>query len=235
MGSSRLPGKVLADVEGRPAIERLFSRLRRCKRLDDVVLATTTSPADDAIVAWAERAGVPVFRGSEPDVLQRVVQAHQKMASDIIVEITGDCPLIDPAITDEAIELFLAGGHDVVTNAVRPSYPMGTDVQVFRRSDLEWVERTIEDPAVREHVSLYFYEHPERYRVLYMEAPTALRDPALRLQLDHPEDLRFLRGVYARLLPRHGEVFGLPEILELLRTEPELREINAHCEEKAVR
>jgi len=235
MGSSRLPGKVLADVEGVPALTRLIRRLRRARLLDDAVLATTTSPADDVLVEWARAERVTVFRGSEDDVLGRVVGAQRAARSDIVVEVTGDCTLIDPELIDLGIETFYANDCDVVANVRVPSFPQGADVQVFRLEALAHVATTIDDPVVREHVSLYFYEHPELYRIIHMLAPRQLREPELRLQLDYAEDLEFIRQVYRRLGPAHGDAFGVAEILELLAAEPALRAINAQCVEKSVR
>ncbi|MCA0207452.1 MAG: glycosyltransferase family protein [Proteobacteria bacterium] len=235
MGSSRLPGKVLMDVGGKPALARLVERLRQCRRIDDIVLATSTGAGDDVLEQWGHSYGLAVHRGSEADVLQRVVDSHLAMQSDIIVEITGDCPLIDPEVVDLAVETFLANDCDVVSNAHVPSYPQGTDVQVFRAKDLQKVAETIDDPAVREHVSLYFYENPSLYRVVYMVAPRSLQAPDVRMQLDYPEDLEFIRRVYARLEPDHGGVFTTGEIMDLLVREPELAKINAHCIEKTAR
>jgi spore coat polysaccharide biosynthesis protein SpsF len=235
MGSSRLPGKVLMDINGRPALSRLVERLRACDSLDDIVVATSTDPRDEAIVAWAERAGVAVHRGSEDDVLQRVVDAQRRMNSDVVVEVTGDCPLLCPEIIDMGVATFFANDVDVVTNARRPSYPMGADVQVFRTADLAWVAENVSDPAVREHVSLYFYEQPEKYRIIHLMAPPRWHAPRYRLQLDYEQDLAFIRAVYARLEPVHGGVFGLEEIMALLRREPQLVRLNIDCEEKAAR
>jgi spore coat polysaccharide biosynthesis protein SpsF len=235
MGSSRLPGKVLADIGGTPALTRLVHRLRRCRTLHDVILATTTSARDDVLVEWARANSVQVFRGSEDDVLARVVGAQRAARSDIVVEVTGDCPLLDPDVIDLGVETFFANDCHVVTNARVPSYPQGADVQVFRLRDLAEVAQSVDDPAVREHVSLYFYEHPERYRIIHLLAPRGWRDPQRRLQLDYPEDLEFIRAVYARLEPRHGEGFGVEHILSLLEAEPALRELNAHCVETPVR
>ena len=235
MGSSRLPGKVLVDVGGVPALGRLVRRLRRAKTLDGIVLATSTAPQDDALEEWATAEGVALFRGSEEDVLHRVVHAQRSQSSDVVVEITGDCTLLDPELVDMGVETFVENDADVVCNVRKPSYPMGADIQVFRLAALEEVERTVVDPAVREHVSLYFYEHPERYRTMHLFAPPRWRDPTMRLQLDYEDDLRFIREVYARLEPTHGDAFGLEEIMALCRTHPELPEINRHCEEKAPR
>jgi spore coat polysaccharide biosynthesis protein SpsF len=235
MGSSRLPGKVLADIRGVPALSRLVRRLRGAQKLDGVVLATSTAPADDVLESWAADENVPVFRGSEDDVLRRVVDAQKSQGADIVVEVTGDCPLLDPQLIDMGIETFLENECDVVCNVRRPSFPMGADVQVFRLDALDQVERTISDPAVREHVSLHFYEHPELYRIIHLFAPQRWRDPTMRLQLDYEEDLRFIREVYTRLEPSFGDGFGLEEICALCRAHPELPEINRHCEEKAPR
>lgn len=235
MGSSRLPGKVLADVQGLPALTRLIRRLRACHRLDDVVLATSTNAADDALEAWARRESVAVSRGSEADVLARVVEAHAQMNSDLVVEITGDCPLLDPEIIDLGVETFLANDCDVVSNVRVPSFPQGADVQVFRRRDIAEVAATVDDPAVREHVSLHFYEHPELFRIIHLLAPRSMYAPDLRLQLDYPEDLQFIREVYARLEPVSGDLFGVDAILRLLRREPALGRINAGCVEKSAR
>ena len=235
MGSSRLPGKVLTDIGGVPALTRLIRRLRQCRALDDVVLATTTSPKDDEVVYWAQTNNVPVFRGSEDDVLARVVGAHQMMGSDIVVEVTGDCPLLDATVIDLGVETYFANDCDVVTNARVPSYPQGADVQVFQLKALSDVADSVSDPAVREHVSLYFYENPEQYKIIHLIAPQMWKAENLRLQLDYPEDLEFIRTVYSRLEPQYSDSFGIHEILSLLKHDPALREINAHCVEKAVR
>lgn len=235
MGSSRLPGKVLTDIAGAPALSRMVRRLRRCESLDGIILATSVNAADDVLAAWAEMEGIPVHRGSEEDVLARVVGAHQQASSDIIVEICGDCPLIDAEVIDIAVATFLQNDADVVSNTARPGFPQGADAQVFRRVALEHVAERISDPAVREHVSLYFYENPAQYRIIHLAPPPRWRSPDLRLQLDYPEDLAFIRALYGRLEPEYGDAFGLDEILALLIREPDLAKINAHCVEKKVR
>lgn len=235
MGSNRLPGKVLKDIVGVPALSRLLRRLRLCETLDDIVLATSTAAGDDVLEQWARNEGVACFRGSEDDVLERVVLAQRSMNSSIVVEVTGDCTLLDPGLIDMAVATFHANECDVVTNVRVPGYPLGADVQAFPLALLAEVERTIDDPAVREHVSLYFYENPDRYRILQLMPPPRWCWPELRLQLDYEEDLAFIRAVYMRLEPGHGDGFGLEEIMQLVRREPSLPAINLHLEEKAVR
>ncbi len=236
MGSSRLPGKVLKDINGQPALWRLVDRLRQCRSVDDVVVATSVAPADDVLAGWCDDRGVRCYRGSEDDVLNRVVEAHKSAGSDLIVEITGDCPMTDPEIVDMGVETFLTHDADVVTNCGSAlTWPMGQYVQVFPLAQLEEVDRTIDDPAVHEHVSLYFYEHPEHYRIIELIAPRRWQQPTWRLQLDYAEDLEFQNQVYRRLEPGFGPYFGTEEIVALLRQEPELLEINIGCEEKSVR
>ena len=235
MRSSRLPGKVLMDIIGRPVLGRIVDRLRQCRFVDDIVIATTLDPTDDPVAAWAETEGVLVYRGSEDDVLSRVVEAQRQLNSEIVVEICGDMPLLDPEIVDLAVASFLANNCDVVTTVRVPSFPQGVDAEVFRLSDLEEVARTVDDPAVREHVSLYFYEHPERYRILNLLAPSSLSRPDARLQLDYPEDFDFVMKVYEQLEPTLGGAFGLTDIISLLDRDPTLMNINRHREERAAR
>ena len=236
MSSTRLPGKVLADINGKPCLARLVDRLRACRTLDDIVIATTDGAADDPIQAWCKAYGVACFRGSEEDVLGRVVGAQRMMRSELIVEVTGDDPLTDPEIIDLGVETFLANAADVVTNcgAVK-TWPIGVYVQVFPFAALDEVARTIHDPAVREHVSLYFYEHPERYRTINILAPAASRGPDFRFNLDYPEDLAFQNAVYEHLEPELGGVFGIGPVMELLAREPGLVDINRDCVERKPR
>ncbi len=238
MGSSRLPGKVLADVNGKPVLWRLVERLRQCRELDDIVVATSTSASDDVLAEWCGQNGVACFRGSEDDVLERVVAAQRSMHSDVVVEITGDCPLTDPEIVDLGVLTFLSHRDrvDVVSNCGNTlTWPMGQYVQVFPLALLEEVCDTVSDAAVHEHVSLYFYEHPERYRLIEILAPERWREPAWRMQLDYPEDLVFQNEVVRRLEPVHGSCFGIEPVMALLRAEPHIVEINRHCEERAAR
>lgn len=235
MSSSRLPGKVLLDINGEPSLTRQIRRLRQSKKVNDIVVATSTNPADDPIVSWAATENIACYRGSEDDVLLRVVEAQRFLNSDIVVEICGDTPLIDPLIIDQAISLFEEDDCDIVSNTYRLSYPQGIDAQVFRLADLEEIERSIHDPAVREHVSLYFYEHPERYRLKDLIAPPELTHPEQRLQLDYEDDLSLIREIYRHLEPEHGDNFGVAETIAFLEEHPDLAGLNKLCEEAQVR
>lgn len=235
MSSSRLPGKMMMDIEGKPAIIRVLDRLKMVKQLDDIILATTVNPADDVLAEVADVAGYKVYRGSENDVLRRVVDAQQTLNSDVVVEICGDCPLIDPAIIEDAVETFLRSGCDIAAVGKKESYPQGLEVQVFSLKALLDIANNIKDPAVREHVSLYFFENPEIYTISYIQAPDEHFAPDLRLLLDYEEDLQLIREVYASLSPIYGDEFGVGEILELFSKRPRLSDINRHCQSKLVR
>ena len=234
MSSSRLPGKVLTPILGKPSLALLVERLQRSRRIDKIVLATTVNPADDALEELSRSMGLHVYRGSEEDVLDRVLCAAGSVEADDIVEITGDCTLLCPEVLDHAVELYLESDCDVVSNTWRPSFPQGIDAQVFPYRLLADIARRISDRIYREHVSLYFYEHPELYRIQILEAPPEFYAPELRFQLDYPEDLDFIRAVYAELYPENPE-FSLPEIFALLARKSELKAINAHCKEKPLR
>ncbi|MEM7071851.1 MAG: hypothetical protein AAF403_08875, partial [Pseudomonadota bacterium] len=208
MGSSRLPGKVLMDIVDHHALARLVMRLKQSKKIDDIVVATTVSTKDDLICDWCQKNAIAYHRGSEDNVLDRVVQAHQKMQSNVIVEVTGDCTLLDPSIIDQGIDIFLNNHYDVVTNTVELSYAQGIDVQVFSYKNLKWVNDHIDDQAVLEHVSLYFYENPDKYHIYHMKAPDHLRAPFVRMQLDYQEDLDFIRKIYQHLEPKYGPYFS---------------------------
>ena len=214
MGASRLPGKVLMDLAGRPALGRMLDRVRQAETLDDIVIATSTAPADDAVAAWAEAEGVTVHRGSEDNVLERVLQAHRFMDSDVIVELCGDCPLIDPGVIDIAVERFAQGDCDIVTTTAPQSYPEGLDVEVFSRASLEVVAGDHgDDPEVREHVSIAFYRDRERWKLVSLRAPEELHRPEVRLLLDWPQDVVILARLIGTLEAKFGPDFTTRDVL----------------------
>jgi spore coat polysaccharide biosynthesis protein SpsF len=234
MESTRLPGKTVAPILGRPMLELLIERLRRAQRVDQIVVATTDHPADAVIEELAHKLGAGCFRGSSDDVLARVLKAAQAFGADILVEMTGDCPLLDPVVVDEAVAIFLAGGFDYVSNVVERTYPRGLDTQVYAVATLAEVDQLTQDPPDRENVSLYIYEHPERYRLGHLYAPAPLRRPDLRLTVDTQADLDLVRAIYERLYPA-DPAFSTAAVVRLLEREPELADINRHIRQKAVR
>jgi spore coat polysaccharide biosynthesis protein SpsF len=232
--STRLPGKVLLPVLGKPMLALMVERLNRARTVDEIVIATTDKPADDSVALFGRNMGAHIFRGSEDDVLDRVVRAAESRNADIIVEVTGDCPLIDPGIIDKVVGDFLMGGADFVSNILPHTTPRGTDVRVFRCSDLADINRTSSDPADHEHVSLHFWEHPERYRCRNVETDLPEAAAHLRLTVDTEEDLELVRAIYTELYPV-DRAFTLADVLQLLDKKPELAELNRHVEQKVVR
>ncbi len=232
--STRLPGKVLMPILGKPMLGRMIERLRRARTLDGIVVATSHSIADDAVETAALQAGAGVFRGSEEDVLSRVAGAAVANRADVIVEVTGDCPLHDPAVVDKVVADYLLGGADFVGN-IRPySTPRGTDVRVFSTEALVAIERSSEDPADREHVSLHFWEHPEQYRLRNVLTDLGPDAANLRLTVDTSEDFQLVTAIYEELYPRNAD-FTIAEVVNFLAIRSDLRQLNSKVKQKAVR
>jgi len=233
MTSTRLPGKVLMPSLGRPMLERMIERVRRAPSLDAIVVCTTTNATDDPVVALCDKLGVGHWRGSEEDVLQRVLDGAKAYKADTIVELTGDCPLIDPVLIENVISAYRGSDADYCANQLQRCYPIGMDTQVFSTAILDDVNNRTRDADDHEHVSLYIYRHPERYRLLHVPAPEEHHFPTMRLTLDTPEDYRLIDGIFTRLYPANPK-FRLPDILDLLKREPALLDLNAHIKQKTV-
>ncbi len=225
MGSTRLPGKVLMPLAGKPTLQHLIERLRRSTYVDEVVVATTTNAPDDAIVDLCEKIGCGYHRGSEDDVLLRVLETAQKYKADIIVETCGDSPCIDHRQADALLDMYVAGGYDYVSNNLEPTVPIGFDIKIFSTEALAHVEKISSDPYVRDNVSPYFYQHPEIYKLAQLKVGEALRRRDIRLTLDYQEDYELLQKVFEKLLPVR-EDFSAEDVVELFTREPELLEIN---------
>lgn len=225
MASTRLPGKTLKPLYGKPMLERMIERLKRVKLADIIVVATTDSTEDMAIVDLAKRLGIGWYQGSSEDVLDRVLQAAKKYKIDIIVETCGDCPVIDPNLIDREIEVFLDKNIDYVGCHLVKTFPIGLDAKLFTTKTLEEVANITNDHADRENVSLYIYEHPEKYKLLNIEAQGKQRHPDLRLVVDYQEDFDLLEIIYNELYDINPE-FSYDDILDLLERRPELIKIN---------
>lgn len=225
MTSTRLPGKILMEAAGKPFLHHMVERLRKVSAIDDIIIATTTNKEDDPVVELAEMIGAQVFRGSELDVLSRVVGALRKFESEIVVQTTGDCPLIDPDVVNLVLETYAAGSYHFVANIIERSYPIGMDTQVFHRSVLEDVAQRTQDPVHREHVTSYIYTHPDLYKLHNVHAPKKFFDPFLRLTLDTSEDFELISRIFSTLYPRNPS-FSLLDILTLLEERPDWRALN---------
>lgn len=234
MTSSRLPGKILLPVEGKPLLELLIERLRRAELLDNIVIATTDNPSDDVVEQLARRLGVGFFRGSEEDVLDRVLHAAHEHAADVIVEVTGDCPLMDPTIIDRILRTYREKKVDYVSNILKRTYPRGMDLQVFSTNVLEKVSRLTQDPVDHEHVSLYIYEHPEIFSLFNVESDLPEKFWDVRLTVDTREDFELIKAIFESLYPSKP-TFTLEDIVDLLEKRPDLLDINRNIHQKKVR
>lgn len=245
MTSKRLPGKVLRDLAGVPMLQRIIERAALAKRVDQVILATTLNRTDDPLEGLGRRLGVACYRGSEDDVLDRVLQAARSHRGELIVELTGDSPFLDPSLIDDMIEFYRAGQFDYVANTSmrhsaqwkkEPTFPIGTSVEIFSTEILGKVAGWTQDPIDHEHVSSYIFERPDRFRLGAFEATgkwARCWRPDVRLTVDTPEDLALAQEVYSRLYPRNPR-FTLMEVIEVLEKEPELLAINGQVIQQRV-
>lgn len=231
MTSSRLPGKVLMPVLGKSMLFYLVQRLRAVESIDEIVLATTTNKTDDPLVEFAHNERLNVFRGDEDDVMERVIGAAEFADADVVVQITGDCPIIDPEIVEQTIRMFKTNKVDYVSNGFTRSYPDGMDVQVFRLSALKKSASMTDDAIEHEHVSLHMCRHPEIFPQINLTAPPSLHWPDLGLTLDEKDDYEFLKLI----IEHYGEsntLFNCYDVIGLLRENPEWLLINENVERK---
>ena len=231
MTSSRLPGKVMLKASGKPMLGHLVDRLKRVPSIDHIVLATTTNAADDCLAVFAGETGIGCFRGSEDDVMIRVIGAAEAGGADVIVEITGDCPIIDPNIIEQTIQLFLHNDCEYASNAHIRSYPDGMDCQVYRLDTLKKSAAMTDDPLDHEHVTLHIRHHSELFRPVHLIAPPDIYWPELGLTLDEPKDFELL----GRIIEYFGEenpCFTCLDTVKLLRDKPEWVDINAAVQRK---
>lgn len=253
MGSSRLPGKVLLDIAGKPMMQHVIERTQRARSLDSVTVATTTDPSDDPVAAFAASIGVPCTRGSLHDVLDRYYQAAKQHQTEAVVRITADCPLIDPDVIDQTVQLVTGNwllNTDFACNRLPPpfsrSFPIGLDVEACTFAALEraWKEST--ETFHREHVMPYIYEGvrltPETPQLALGISQRGFRIAQLhhtpdygkqRWTVDTPEDLVFIREIFARLAGKPD--FSWYDVLEIVQKHPELAQINAGVRHKTMK
>ena len=232
MTSTRLPGKVLLPACGKPLLAHLIERLQLVSNLNEIVVATTINETDDPIVKLTQDLGVGCFRGSEEDVLSRVLGAAQTYNADVIVEITGDCPAIDPNIVEQGINGFFISGADYVENS---QYPGGMNFTAFATKTLAEVELfTRNDPAAREHVSLPIYRHPEKYSQHKVVAPLELSRPDVYIELDELSDYEMIKAIFEALYPVNPK-FNLADILKFLDSHYEILNLNTHVKRRTGR
>jgi spore coat polysaccharide biosynthesis protein SpsF len=222
MGSSRLPGKVLEQIGDKTTIEHVVSRCLRVKGADTVICATSDLARDDALAEVAQRAGAAVFRGSERDVLGRYVKAAQSVNADIVMRITADCPLIDPEVCGALLALREREAADYASNAEPRSYPIGLDCEAFTFAALAESEKSATDPFDREHATQWLIRAPYLKKANLHSGRPELGH--LRWTLDYPEDLQFMRAVYAALPPQSEGLMA--NVLDVLKRNPKIAALN---------
>ena len=256
MSASRLPGKVLLNIDGKPMLARVVDRSRRSEIIDKVVVATSQDEADDPIDVYCSQQGIDCYRGSLHDVLDRCYQAAKNYSADIVVRITADCPIIDPLLIDQTLAAFYGSGPPLITNttstqpqfpaAAEPAwdfaanrlpppwkrtFPIGLDTEVCTFNALETAWREADQPHQREHVMPFLYENDQRFRVLLVN-----HDPdwgSLRWTVDTQQDLELIREVFNRFGGRDD--FSWLDVLKLFQREPKLSAINAEVIHKHYR
>lgn len=230
MTSSRLPGKHLLLADGKPMLQHLVDRLKQVSLISKIVIATTINSADDVLVDFARVAEVEVYRGSELDVMGRVLEAGEAFSADVICEVTGDCPIIDPELVEQVIQSFLVNSA-VYANNGRKGLPDGMGAQVFCLEALKQSAALTQDPLDREHVTLHIRHHTELFPPFYLVAPRSLSWPELGLTLDERDDYILLK----RIIEYFGianPYFSCAQVIQLLREKPDWLLINKHVMRK---
>jgi spore coat polysaccharide biosynthesis protein SpsF len=231
MTSSRLPGKVMMPLAGKSVMYHMIERLRRSKYVDEVVAATTVNATDDPVAKLAEEMGAACFRGSEDDVMGRVVQAGKEHKAEILVQGMADSPLVDWRLVDRCIELLEKDQLDCAMNEAVETYPIGFDIRSYNFSTLAQAEKDDTGKMFREHAGYSIRSRPERFKVGNFEAKGEMRWPELRLTLDTKEDYALISAVFDELYPKNPD-FSAEDVVRFLRTRPDLVAINAAIEQK---
>jgi len=229
MTSTRLPGKVLMDIEGKPMLWHLIERLKRSKRLNGIILAIPDTKENDTLEKYAQNNNIRYFRGSEEDVLSRYYEAAKKFGVDIIVRITSDCPLIDPQIVDNIIEKHLRTGADYTSNAIKRTFPRGLDAEVFNFIVLETAHKEAKDQSDKEHVTLYIRNNSQIFNLA--DVMGDIDYSGMRWTVDEASDLDFVREIYKRLY-RSDKIFFTNDIITILKKYPKLEDINKSVKQK---
>uniref|UniRef100_UPI0040470FD6 cytidylyltransferase domain-containing protein n=1 Tax=Algoriphagus sp. TaxID=1872435 RepID=UPI0040470FD6 len=225
MTSSRLPGKVLMSASEKPMLLHLVDRLKSVPSLDDIVIATTINQADNAIVDFAIEHSINYYRGSENDVMSRVIESAEKYKAEVIVEITGDCPIIDPQIVEQTIQMFKVHNADYVSNAHIRGYPIGMDAQVFLTETLKKSAAMTKNLLDREHVTLHIRNNPKIFSHIHLFPPPELYWPELGLTLDELSDFELLKIIIEHFY-EDNPLFSCLDVVKFLKSRPDLLNLN---------
>ena len=223
MGSTRLPGKSMMDLAGAPLLARILERVKRCQMVDQIVVATTDKPQDDVLEELTRDSGVEVFRGSENDLVDRYYRAAEAFRADVVGRLPADNPLPEPAEIDRIVRYHLTGQSEFSSNLAQVfgnGYPDGIGAEMVNMKALEEVWRTADDPYIREHLHLSFFNYqsqtavqPEKYRVGTVECPVEFRRPTLVLDVNTAEQYEFIRKLYEYLYPRKPQ-FHIVDVID---------------------
>lgn len=233
MGSSRLPGKVLKNLCGKPMIEHIYLRAKNAEMIDEVVIATTSSKEDDILCDFLEQKNIKYYRGSEEDVLGRYVAVAKRIKADVIVRITGDCPLIDNNLINNIVKMFLELDYDYMSPKSEYGLIRGLDTEIFTMDALEKANALAKDKNSREHVTLYMYRNPDKFKIGLFPIPEHLKSFEIRLCVDEEQDFNFIAEIYKDLYKRN-DVINIRDVLNLLKDKPDLLKININVKQKQV-
>ena len=230
MSASRLPGKMMLPLAGATMLERLVERLERAKSLSSVTVASTVAPPDAVIADLCERQGIAVHRGPIEDIATRILEAAGD--ADVIVQITGDCPLVDPEHVDRTVALLQSEQADYASNSLKGcTFPIGFDVRCFTRAALEKALRLTDDPVDRVHGSYFIYRRPDLFKLAGWDAPAQMHWPELRLTVDEPADYEVVRRIYEALYPANP-AFTAADVVALMRGKPDWVALNSTVQQK---
>lgn len=225
LSSTRLPGKVLLPILGRPMLELQVERILRSTKISELLIATSTSPEDEKIVALCLRLGIRYYQGQLDDVLDRFYKAAEETGPENVIRLTGDCPLVDPSVIDRVVTYFESDTFDYASNTLEPTFPDGLDVEVFTFSGLRrcWSEARL--PSEREHVTPYFYSNPQIFKLgSYKDQ---INRSNIRWTVDEAADYELITKIYEGCY-RNNAKFDMNDVLTFLESNPELMEINAN-------
>lgn len=227
MTSTRLPGKIMMKIQGKPLLWYLVARLKLIKKANKIIITTASPATNQPIIDFAKEQNIDYYVGSEEDVLDRYYQAAKHFKGDVIIRITSDCPLIDPDLIDKGLELFLSGDYSYISNGHPPTYPDGYDIEIFSFETLETAWKKAELPSEREHVTAFIWKHKKRFKIGNFENDVDLSN--YRLTVDTPEDFKLISIIIETFKDNWTEV-RLKDVMELLNKRPKLVEINAMYE-----
>ncbi len=225
MTSTRLPGKVLLNLGGKPVVQQVFNQISKTKLINEIVLATSIDKSDDLLEEWAKSSNNLFFRGSLDNVLERYYSAAKEFSADIVVRITADCPLIDPIIIDSVIELFNKGKYDYCSNTITPTFPDGLDVEVFKFTALEKAHKNATLLSEMEHVTPYIKNNPGLYKIGQFFSKTDYS--SLRWTIDNKEDYEFLEQIFDKL-SQENKYISWNSVIRFLKNNENLLKINSH-------